>query len=267
MIQYIHRDDEIIVVLDGYTYSIQVDDNRYEEVLDLIEDGNEDELRELVSRSKRATKMFKELEAVGFTFEDGDYYYNEQLIPCDLNDYLGSAIDNGNYSPVVNFVRRLFENPQHSTRERLFGFMEANKHPILNDGAFMAFKVVRSDYYDKHTGTVINAPGITVPLLPWSKVDTNEDKLCSFGYHVCSKEYIGQFYRDGDRIVSVAVFPEFVGAIPPDYNNSKVRCRQYRVLADITDKYRDEYKLDLENKNDGLEVINDDYHSFRRDYF
>jgi hypothetical protein len=40
--------------------------------------------------------------------------------------------------------------------------------------------------------------------------------------------------------VSVAIDPADVGAIPDDYNQAKLRCRHYEVLADITNKFNAE---------------------------
>lgn len=257
MINYISRDDEIIVVLDGTPFVVAYDDPRYDSVIEAIEDEDEELLDEILSIQSRATKMFKDLVEHGIEYVGGVYTYLGNEIELDLTSYLRSAIDSGNFMPVVRFITRLFENPSDDTRRRLFSFMRHNQMPIDDDGRFLAYKAVRSDYFDKHSGSVYNGVGTKLPVLAWSQIDTDSNRTCSRGYHACSKEYIvgygnSGFWKEeaGDRVVVVAINPEDVGAIPADYNNSKLRCRTYEVIADITadvvkelDKIRIRYGL------------------------
>jgi len=238
MIHTIYRDDEVIVAVDGYPYTVSVDNPRYEDVCLAIENDDEEELRMLLSTKAQGTRLYTQLTEYGIEEHEGDFTYKGNPIAMDLNDYLLAALDSGEGKPVIRFIQRLFENPNHDTRERLFAFMEQNKMPLDNEGRFLAFKGVRADYKDKHSGKIDNSPGVTVPRMLWSEVDTNTEITCSRGYHACSKEYLNDFwYADGDRVVSVAIAPEDVGAIPKDYNGAKLRCRQYEVLADVTDVY------------------------------
>ena len=243
MLHTIVRDDEVIVAINGFPYVVAYDDPRYDEVLDLIDDRDEEGLLDILSRRTRATAMFNELQQYDITCDSaGDYTYKGQLIPMELNDYLASAMDNSDgseavYMPVVRFIQRLYKNPSYDTRQRLFGFMDHNKMPLDQDGRFLAYKGVRSDYKDKHSGTMLNMPGMTVSLGDWSDVDTDSNVTCSKGLHACSIDYLDFWYSESDRLISVAIAPEDVGAIPSDYNNAKLRCKKYEVIADITDQY------------------------------
>lgn len=236
MINYIKRDDEIIIVLDGVPYPVSMADRRFLAVKEALFDQDEEALKQLLSIKGRADDLFLKLAEEGIEGEDGDFTYLGNPIPMNLAEYLRAAIDDGNYQSVVNFIKRLFDNPNHDTRMRLFEFLDVNKLPILDDGCFLAFKVVCPGYLDKHSHSVDNSPGTTVPFFPWSKVDTDNTVTCSRGYHASSKEYLSVFYSPGDRIVAVAIDPSSVAAVPVDYNNSKLRCRGYTVLADITDE-------------------------------
>lgn len=237
MIHTIYRDDEVIVAFNGFPYSIDVDDPRYEDVCDAVRDDDEGALEALLSIKQRADAMFTDLSEDGIEQSAGYYTYKGNPIGMDLTDYLRSALDTGEHGPIVQFIQRLFKNPSQDTRERLFAFMEKNKMPIDKNGMFLAFKGVSSDYYDKRTGTVYNGPGTTVPMLEWDEVDTDPSNTCSRGYHACSKEYLTGWVYDDDRVVSVALDPAEVASIPDDYNGSKLRCRQYTVLADVTEQY------------------------------
>lgn len=241
MIPCIFRDDEVVVVLDNYPYIVSVDDPRYEAVAEAIDEEDEELLLNLLSSKQKSSRILSGLEEEGIEYSEGMYSYKGNAIAMDLNDYLTAAMDNGgSVAPIVNFIKNLYENPNHDTRMRLFGFIEQNKMPLMDDGRFIAFKGVGADYYDKHSHTVDHTPGKYIQPKSWSDVDTDNTVTCSRGYHACAKEYLDSWYAGSDRIVSVAINPADVGAIPDDYNQAKLRCRHYEVLADITDKFNAE---------------------------
>ena len=237
MIHTIYRDDEVIVTSKGYPYSIPIDDPRYDDVCEAIQTQNEAWLDTLLSIKQRANTLTRDLALEGIEEVDGEYTYKGNPIAMDLTDYLHAALDSNEYMPIVRFIQRLFKNPSHDTRQRLFAFMEKNKMPLASNGCFLAFKGVAESYYDKHTGTVYNGPGVTVPRMSWDEVDTNPANTCSRGYHACSKDYLSVWVSSGDRVVSVSIDPADVAAIPDDYDGAKLRCRQYTVIADITEQY------------------------------
>lgn len=254
----IYRTGEIIVAINGVPYVINEDENRYQDILDELATGNPsvDYLQELVSYDAAAHRVRAEFENSGIDVdEDGDMTYLGNPVPADLSAYLDAAVERGDAAPVVAFIKRLYNNPNERTRNTLFTFMEKNKLPILNDGRFLAYKAVRADYRDKHTGTVDNSPG-KKPEMPWSGVDTNPENLCSRGFHACAKEYLTGFWSEhaGDRVVTMAIAPEDVGAVPYDYDGTKLRCRAYESMQDITEQYKREQqtiKINV-NEDEGL---------------
>lgn len=239
MIHFIKRAEEVVIAIDGVPYTCKADAPNYEAVLEALAAKDEPSLLELLSIKGRATTMLTDLASEGIEEVEGHYYYKGNRLEFGLSEYLYAALKTGDYGAVVRFIQRLFENPSNDTRQRLFTFMEKNKLPIDSEGRFLAFKAVTSDYKDKHTRTINNAVGVTVPRMSWSEVDTDPTNHCSRGYHACSRDYIvggGAFFYSGDdRVVAVAIAPEDVGSIPDDYNGAKLRCRQYEVLSDITD--------------------------------
>lgn len=246
MIHTIFRDDELIVALNGIPYTIDVFDPRYEEIAEAIYDKDEEKLEMLLSIRGRASKMMDDLSNYDINEVGGDYTYKGNPVAFDLNDYLRSAVEDGNYMPVVNFIQRLYKNPNNDTRQRLFTFMEKNRMPIDDQGRFLAYKAVRSNYYDKHSGSVYNGVGTIVPKMEWDEVDTDPTNYCSRGYHACAKSYIDDFfYSEGDKVVAVAIAPEDVASIPDDYDGAKLRCRTYEVVSDITHTYETDKNMHL----------------------
>lgn len=117
----------------------------------------------------------------------------------------------------------------------LFEFLAVNNHPITTDGHFLAFKIVRNDLYDLHSGTVYHEIGSEVALDP-KDVDFNRSVTCSTGLHFCSKDYLPQYggffgRSESAAVLVVKISPSEVAAFPRDYKNAKGRAVKYTVVA------------------------------------
>lgn len=138
-------------------------------------------------------------------------------------------------APWVNFVRKLWQNPSSASREELYLWLEKAGMPICGDGDFLAYKRVRPDYRDIHSGTFDNSVGKVVEM---SRMDVDDDrrKTCSTGLHFCSKSYLPHFSAQGneDRVVVVKINPADVVSIPNDYDDAKGRCWRYVVVDEMS---------------------------------
>ena len=136
--------------------------------------------------------------------------------------------------PMVNFLYNLMQNPLQSAIAELYDFLEACDLPLTKDGCFMAYKKIRSNYKDIHSGTMDNSPGKIVEM-PRDNVNEDRMQTCSRGLHFCSKSYLPHFgSSEGNRIVLVKVNPKDVVSIPADYNNAKGRACKYEVISEHT---------------------------------
>lgn len=168
--------------------------------------------------------------------------------------------------PLVNFMENLMQNPSKRAVTELYGFLEKNSLPITPDGCFLAYKKVRQDYMDIHSGTVLNKPAVyltdedkalleeragksnevtvtvennvTVVSMERNLVDDDQNRTCSVGLHFCSREYLEYF--GGERIVILKINPRDVVSIPNDYNDSKGRCCRYEIVDEIDKDKADE---------------------------
>lgn len=168
--------------------------------------------------------------------------------------------------PLVAFMENLMENPSKRAVNELYGFLEKNTLPITPDGCFLAYKKVRQDYLDCHSGTVLNKPavymtdedtaalaeaagksnevtvevveGVTVVSMERNLVDDDQNRTCSTGLHFCSRDYLNHF--GGERIVVLKINPRDVVSIPNDYNDSKGRCARYEIVDEIDKDKADE---------------------------
>ena len=135
-----------------------------------------------------------------------------------------------NPQPMINFLYNLEKNPSEDSKVELYGFLEFNRLPITLDGHFLAYKKVRHDWMDVHTGTISNKPGTPVSM-PRDKVDADRTRTCSTGLHVCSGGYLNSF--GGARTLLIKVNPEHVVSVPIDYKNSKMRVCKYYVVREL----------------------------------
>jgi hypothetical protein len=142
------------------------------------------------------------------------------------------------HEPLLNFFKNLMDNPSKRAVDELYDFLEAGELPITEDGHFLAFKNVRSNYRDIHSGNFDNSVG-KVCEMPRNGVDEDKERTCSYGLHFCSIKYLPHF-SDGEngKTMIVKINPRDVVAIPADYNNTKGRTCRYEVVAEYKDDWR-----------------------------
>jgi hypothetical protein len=145
--------------------------------------------------------------------------------------------------PLVAFMENLMTNPSKRAVDELYGFLEKNSLPITPDGHFLAYKKVRQNYFDCHTGKMDNSVGKVVEM-ERNEVDDNKDQTCSTGLHFCSQEYLPHFGGGDSRVVIVKINPRDVVSIPTDYNNAKGRACRYEVIGEVGANPDDKVEFD-----------------------
>ena len=242
---YLISGDTVFIAAEGKSWVVsKADGKKMDEVLRLIkEDASLAELKKVLDcdSGERLRKWCEEqldgndagISVGSDTVEiDGKPVYGSlcrQII--EMNEQ-GFPLD-----PLVNFVRKMRQNPSYRIREQLWGFIEACQKDggftLHTDGDIMAYKVVRNDFTDCHTGTFDNHPGKVVEM-PRCEVDDDPHHTCSTGLHFCAYSYVGGFISVGDRLVLVKVNPKDVVSIPEDYGNAKARCCRYEVVSEVS---------------------------------
>lgn len=164
----------------------------------------------------------------------GQVYYKGEVVHGAITNKLLNMLDAGfDVTPWGKFLEKLMDNPSYRSRNCLFEFLEHFNAPITPEGNFIAFKRVRLDWKDIHSGTVDNSLG-TVVKMDRAKVDDDPKHTCSSGLHVCADEYLkGYADPNSSRTLVVEVNPANVVAVPYDYNFSKMRVCEYKVLSQI----------------------------------
>lgn len=188
------------------------------------------ELASVVNFVQKATKGLVSVDETGVTWQ------GERLTGF-LADRMVEFFNEG--LPIDHyclFLENLMANPSMTSRNELYLFLEAANLPVTEDGCFLAYKAVRSDYKDKHSGTFDNSPGAS-HAMERRNVDDNRERTCSYGFHVAAYEYAKNFLSgSGDRMVACKVNPKDVVSVPSDYDNQKLRTCAYSVEFEIPNK-------------------------------
>lgn len=231
MVPYIVTYDAITVVLDGRSRVVYKSNQHYLTLVKALKDKNEKTIRATVDLAAAVNQFGKGQVYV----KNGVVWYNSKPVNNAVSDHIIKMIAEGfDSAPMLAFLRNLMNNPSETSREELYLFLQKGKMPITTDGCFLAYKRVRNDYTDVHSGKFDNTPGKTVSMKR-EDVDADRNNTCSRGLHFCSESYLPHF-SPGSKVVLVKVNPADVVSIPSDYANTKGRTWKYVVLQDVTDK-------------------------------
>ncbi len=179
---------------------------------------------------------------------DSAVFIDGEPVPVDLSKRIvGYAEQRLPYRSLVNFWRKLRTNPSYRAVQGLFRFLMKNHFPITEDGHFLAYKGVKADWKDCHTGTISNKIGLTVEM-PRNQVDENPNEACSSGLHVASYNYAHTGYGGGHagsngekgHTIVVRVDPADVVAVPYGDADEKMRVCKYVVLAESAGEMKEE---------------------------
>lgn len=149
--------------------------------------------------------------------------------------------------PIVNFLDRLLANPSRRATEELYKFLEHKNMPLTPDGCFLAYKGVRADYMDKHTGKFSNAVGAVLEMTRRNVCD-DANVGCSNGFHAGSLSYANDWAGSDGKLMIVKIDPADVVSVPLDSNCQKLRTSKYEVVGEQTDRQplTDTYTTDYE---------------------
>jgi len=220
---------------EGYPILIQSTDKRYDNCISLYEKKDYLSLYELLVVDKSIEKISNG----DFTIYESEIYYKGELVHNIMVSRILDAIaKNIPYETLLNFFRNILECESKTVVNELYLFLESNESmPIMEDGSFLAYRVVDENYNSKHSnpdGTKNRNKIGDIVTINRKNVDTNRFNTCSEGLHFCSYSYIPKYgYENKDRVMIVKIFPQDVVSIPNDYNNSKGRCCKYEVISEV----------------------------------
>ena len=224
---FIIQGSNLTVVIDGNPHTISNTHVTFDKVKEAIKAGDWQKVKDIIEPKKVVLNY-----GMGNVSIQGEtlYWKGKPWHNSMATRMIQMLTDGFPIEPMIKFMENLMLNPSNRSVQELYGFLEKNNLPITPDGCFLAYKKVRSDYMDVHSGTFDNSPGSVVEM-PRNEVDDVADRTCSHGLHFCSKEYLQHF--GGERTVIVKINPRDVVSIPTDYNQSKGRACRYEVISEL----------------------------------
>lgn len=199
----------------------------FQTCVDLLNSGDYDRLKQTIVTPHSAQVYL----GSDFTVERGYLLYHGKtignLVASKVVEFMAAGLP---AQPLINFTRRLLQNPLQAAIADLYRFLEHNNLPITERGTFLGYKGVRNDYKDIYTGRFDNSLGNTITM-DLDDVEWNPEVACSRGLHVGTLEYAAG-YASGGRLIIVEVCPSNVVSVPFDHDSQKLRTREYTVLED-----------------------------------
>ena len=246
-------DNNVTVNYLGETHIVPRSDALAERLIKAVKENRLSEIPNLVSAASRIKTFSKG----NFTVQDGRVMVNGVAAPQFLSDKIVRFSSEGlPYQPLVRFAEKLQQNPSFRAVNELYQFLEKNDHPLTETGNFIAYKRVKENFTDIHSGTFDNSVG-TEPTVSRNEVDEDSSRTCSKGLHVANWDYAHTKFASHnpatDVMLEVEVNPADVVAIPSDYNQSKMRVCKYKVLGVVTQVF---------DPSESLRVVNPDYNRF-----
>lgn len=163
-----------------------------------------------------------------FRVEGSTLLYGSSPVPSDLSGRISEMASNGDDpTPLLNFYEKLLQNPSKRSVDQLWNFLNNLGIPLTTDGCFLAYKGVRQDYMDCHSGTIQNRPGAVIRM-ERNQISDDPEHACHQGLHVGAREYASSF---GPTVVIVKVNPRDVVCVPNDHSFQKMRVCEYEVVG------------------------------------
>jgi len=219
----------LTVIVDGEVFPLNTDNMESKEIFDILNSDNPDKkrLKTLCNKAAAVRDYFhNNLEIRGESV-----FYREEKIENELTEDIVRFMKEGApYRPMLRYLENLMDNPSMHSIRQLYSFHKHNNLQITTDGYLIAYKGVRDDYYDKHSGRIWNGPGACPPPMKRNMVLDDPDIACAAGYHAGSLEYARGW---GERVMRVKINPADVVSVPYDHNNAKIRITGYRVLDEV----------------------------------
>lgn len=182
--------------------------------------------------------------------------------------------------PYVLFLEKLMTNPVENSRHQLYSWLEKHGLVITQDGNFLAYKGVKSNYGSINTGFgIVN--GVTydnasldnkignVIEMPRSMVQHDTSVACAVGLHAGTLSYARGWAGNG-KVVLVEISPADVASVPRDCDTQKIRMCRYKVIQDWdstgeinADEYYDSFDDDYD---DSEELVEDTYEEVNTEF-
>lgn len=261
--KYIANNTGIVFFFNGKPLKVEKGSSQYLRIIkafDLPEQDQEEAISEILTQTSGSFTQD------GFKVSPDSVFYLEDRLPTVLANKVRSLIEEGlPISIFAKFWDNLKKNPSSSSVRELYDFLSYKELPITEDGCFLAYKGLNSNYWSisgnpktkvikgkvDSQGRIFNGIGEEIEVERY-EVDDNRENHCSFGLHAGSLDYAKDFSRG--KVVVVKINPKDVVSVPSDYNCQKSRICAYTVVSD----FEQEISSSATDEN-GEEMFSEDF--------
>ena len=231
-VSYLTTENGTSVLMNGDYHVVSTDHPNYSKILEALKNKTFDILLSLIDVKQAVLNWIQNVPDL--SLDGGVLVLDGTPFGEAVSDKVFKMIESGNDAgPLVNFLRKVRKNPSSTAQKELLLFCVANGFMIHENGNIVAYKSVRDDYTDIHSGKIYNGVGAAVAMNR-GQVDDNREQTCSHGLHFAAFDYASTWAGSRARhLMIMSVNPEHVVSIPSDYNNQKGRCCQYEVVGEV----------------------------------
>ena len=243
---FILTENSLTVSVEGKTYTINSGHPSWRQAIESLKRKDYLALKDLVS----VQKAFCSFTGDKVKVIDNQVFFNGEPINSYLSEKILSFMEKGlPHESLIKFLERLMANPSRRAVTELYSFLRHKSLPITDDGTFLAYKSVRSDYTDHHTGDFNNSIGNTLEMTR-NNVCDDHNQGCSVGFHAGSLEYASSFGGADSVLLIVEIDPANVVSVPSDCECQKLRTCKYKVVAKYDGPLPEHYTKDAQSAYD-----------------
>jgi hypothetical protein len=240
---FILTENSLTVSVEGKTYTINSGHPSWKQAIESLKRKDYQALKDLVS----VQKAFCSFTGDKVKIVDNQVFFNGEPINSYLSEKILSFMEKGlPHESLIKFLERLMANPSRRAVTELYSFLRHKSLPITDDGTFLAYKSVRSDYTDHHTGNFNNSIGNALEMTR-NNVCDDHSQGCSIGFHAGSLEYASSFGGADSVLLIVEIDPADVVSVPSDCECQKLRTCKYKVVAKYDGPLPEHYTKDAQS--------------------
>ena len=145
----------VSVFIEGKQYTVRATDANFSSAVEAVKANDKDLLLEILNPALKIQKLYAKYEQV--EVKDGNVFVNGEAISSVVADRIINCLLNGlDCLHIFKFITKLEMNPSKRAVDELYTFLEHKVLPITDNGNFLAYKAVRPDYTDVHSGKFLN---------------------------------------------------------------------------------------------------------------
>ena len=176
---YLLTEKSLSVNLEGRMFIIRVDHPNFKVAREAVLAEDWDNVR----RAMDIPAAISHHSEGNINFCEGSLFYKDEMIHNVVSRRILDLIRiDGNFKPLMRFLDRLMDNPSRRSVNELYTFLKHKNMPFTPDGKFLAYKSVRPDWTDHHTGKFSNEVGDTNSMV---RNNVCDDSLKALGVGEC----------------------------------------------------------------------------------